>query len=127
MFKKLRNIARTGAAGVIIHGIIRLYCATFRLKVENEAEWLNYLEQGGKVLLCGWHQQFFAAIRHFKTYQSLSPSLMISKSKDGEIIAGVAERSGWKTVRGSSSKDGRKALGMMINNLKKFRIYVELC
>ena len=44
MFKKLRNIARTGAAGVIIHGIIRLYCTTFRLKVENEAEWFFFAD-----------------------------------------------------------------------------------
>ena len=42
MFKKLRNIAKTRFAGVIIHWIIRLYCATFRLKVENEAQWLDY-------------------------------------------------------------------------------------
>ena len=87
---------------------------------------MNYHRKGGAVLLCVWHQQFFSAIRHFKTYQSLSPSLMISKSKDGEIIASVAERSGWKTVRGSSSKDGRQALGVMINNLKKFRLAAHI-
>ena len=32
---------------------------------------------------------------------------MISQSKDGDIIAGIAEKSGWHAVRGSSSRDGR--------------------
>jgi hypothetical protein len=35
---------------------------------------------------------------------------MISQSSDGEIVTGVAERTGWNTVRGSFSRDGRGAL-----------------
>ena len=42
---------------------------------------------------------------------------MISQSRDGEIIAGVANLSGWHTVRGSSSKDGAAALQRMIQRL----------
>ncbi len=94
----------------LLYYFIRAYSWTFQLHIENEKEWMDYHAGGGTVLLCAWHQQFFAAIRHFKTYQALGPSLMISKSKDGEIIAGIAERSGWKVVRGSSSTDGRQAL-----------------
>ena len=122
MFKKYRY-AISGQIQTFLCWFIRLYSWTFRMSVENEQDWMSYHGKGGgRVLLCVWHQQFFAAIRHFKTYQPFSPSLMISKSKDGEIIAGVAERSGWKTVRGSSSTDGRQAMGMMIDNLKEFRL-----
>lgn len=109
-----------------LYRFIRTYSWTFRLRVENEQDWMSYHREGGAVLLCVWHQQFFAAIRHFKTYQALGPSLMISRSKDGEMIASVAERSGWKTVRGSSSKGGRQALGMMIKNLKEFRLAAHI-
>jgi lysophospholipid acyltransferase (LPLAT)-like uncharacterized protein len=126
MFKKLRNIARTGTAGVIIHGIIRLYCATFRLKVENEAEWLNYLEQGGKVILCGWHQQFFAGIRFFKKYKKYQPALMSSKSLDGQIAAGVAKRVGFYTVWGSSSNSASAALKEMIHRLNDHRFALHI-
>jgi hypothetical protein len=110
----------------LLYRFIRAYSWTFRLRIENEKEWMDYHAGGGTVLLCSWHQQFFAAIRHFKTYQALGPSLMISKSKDGEIIAGIAERSGWKTVRGSSSTDGRQALSAMIDNLKQFRLAAHI-
>jgi lysophospholipid acyltransferase (LPLAT)-like uncharacterized protein len=110
----------------LLYRFIRAYSWTFRLRIENEQDWMAYHARGGTVLLCAWHQQFFAAIRHFKTYGTLSPSLMISKSKDGEIIAGIAERSGWKAVRGSSSTDGRQALGVMIDNLKQFRLAAHI-
>jgi len=101
-----------------LYRFIRIYSATFRLTVQNEEGWRDHIEKGGKVLLCVWHQQFFSAIRHFKEYRHYRPSLMISRSADGEIIAGVANRTGWNTVRGSSSRDGRKALGEMMETLK---------
>jgi lysophospholipid acyltransferase (LPLAT)-like uncharacterized protein len=110
----------------LFYRFIRAYSWTFRLRIENEQDWLAYHAGGGTVLLCAWHQQFFAAIRHFKTYEAFGPSLMISKSKDGEIIAGIAERSGWKAVRGSSSTDGRQALGIMIDNLRRFRLAAHI-
>jgi hypothetical protein len=98
--------------------VIRAYSLTFRLHIENEESWLKYRQNGGRVLLCAWHQQFFAAIRHFQTYAPYRPALMISQSKDGDIIAGIAEKSGWHAVRGSSSRDGRRALKEMIGQLK---------
>ena len=99
--------------------LIRAYSWTFRLHVENEKPWLEYLQNGGRVLLCGWHQQFFAAIGHFKTYASYRPALMISQSKDGDIIAGIAEKSGWHAVRGSSSRNGGRALKEMVGQLDR--------
>jgi hypothetical protein len=83
---------------------------------------LDYLNNGGIVLLCTWHQQFFPAIRHFQSYKSFKPSLMISQSKDGKIVAGVAKRSGWHPVRGSSTKGGTSALKDMIANLRKSKL-----
>ncbi|MFH1123245.1 MAG: lysophospholipid acyltransferase family protein [Pseudomonadota bacterium] len=44
---------------------------------------------------------------------------MISQSMDGDIIAGVARRTGWCPVRGSSSKGGKEALKVMIGRLKE--------
>jgi len=110
----------------IIYRFARLYSNTFRLKIENEEKWLNYLNNGGIVLLCTWHQQFFSAIRHFQSYKSFNPSLMISQSKDGKIVAGVAKRSGWNPVRGSSSKGGTLALKDMIANLKKSKLSAHI-
>jgi hypothetical protein len=120
MFKKLRNLARTRLVANLVFWILRAYSATFRLRVVNENQWLDYLAQGRRVLLCVWHQQFFPLIRHFKKYEKYHPSLMISKSLDGEIIANVAKRSGWYAVRGSSSRDGGIALKEMAARLRQY-------
>jgi lysophospholipid acyltransferase (LPLAT)-like uncharacterized protein len=106
----------------LIYRLSRIYLATLRLRIENEATWLDHLHQGGKVLLCAWHQQFFSAIRHFQAYGKYSPGIMISRSRDGSMVAGVARRSGWHPVRGSSSRGGKEALREMIQHLERFRL-----
>jgi lysophospholipid acyltransferase (LPLAT)-like uncharacterized protein len=117
MLKRYRYWLTNLVPGLLYH-LLRAYSWTFRLHVENEKPWLDYLQGGGRVLLCSWHQQFFAAIRHFKSYAPYHPALMISQSKDGDIIAGIAEKSGWHTVRGSSSRDGGRALKEMVGQLQ---------
>ena len=101
-----------------LYHFVRLYSRTFSITVENEKTWRNHADAGGKVLLCCWHQHFFSFIRYFQEYRCYSPSIMISQSSDGELIAGIARLSGWQTIRGSSSREGAKALRQMIRKLR---------
>jgi hypothetical protein len=117
MTLKFRDLSQTKLFHAFLYRVIRLYSATFRMSIENERVWIEYFQSGGRVLLCAWHQQFFAAIRHFQHYSDFNPALMISQSSDGGIIAGVAERTGWRAVRGSSSRGGKEALRDMIEHL----------
>ena len=109
-----------------LYRFARAYSWTFRLKIENENEWMDYLKNGGTVLICVWHQQFFCAIRRFPNYNKFNPSIMISQSKDGEIAAGIAKRGGWHPVRGSSSRGGKEALKNMVANLKKTKLATHI-
>ncbi len=120
MFKRLKFIIYTRPFIVFAYYFIQVYSMTFRLRVENESRWKDLRAQGTTVLLCGWHQQFFSAIHHFKTYSKFNPGLMISQSKDGDLISGVANRIGWHTPRGSSSRGGKQAMGAMIDHLKTY-------
>lgn len=119
--KKLKFIIYTRFFIYLAYYIIRIYSLTFRLKIENEEQWQDLLKRGDTILLCAWHQQFFSAIYHFKTYTDLNPALMISQSKDGDLIAGVAQRTGWRTARGSSSRNGKQAMDMMIDHLNRYQ------
>lgn len=109
-----------------LYRLIRLYSWTFSLTVENEKPWRDYANAGGKVLLCSWHQHFFSFIRHFQSYRCYNPSIMISQSSDGELIAGVAQLTGWQTIRGSSSREGAKALRQMIRKLRTTRLALHI-
>ncbi|MCX5881814.1 MAG: lysophospholipid acyltransferase family protein [Deltaproteobacteria bacterium] len=106
----------------IFYGILRAYCRTFRISVINEAPWQDYLQKGGSLLFCCWHQQVFPTLAYIRKYRELSPPLMISLSNDGEIGAGIVRRFGWTPVRGSSSKGGLKALKQMIRELRRSRL-----
>ena len=122
MSKRIDAVITSRPFLAFLYRFIRAYAWTFRLEVENEAPWMAYHRNGGRVLLCTWHQQFFAAIRHFQNYRDHRPGLIISRSKDGEIIAGVASRSGWEPVRGSSSRGGLKAMVELIEKLRQTRL-----
>lgn len=122
MFKKLKFLIYTKPFILFAYYLIRAYSQTFRMKVINEKNWKTLLKQEKTILLCTWHQQFFAAIRHFKLYSDLNPGLMISKSRDGDLISGVARRSGWHTPRGSSSRGGKQAMHAMIDHILTHRL-----
>ncbi len=44
---------------------------------------------------------------------------MISRSADGDLIAGVASRTGWRPARGSSSRGGKTAMMEVISHIKE--------
>lgn len=118
MIKPLKFIIYTRPFICFVYYFIRLYTATFRLKIENEQAWQAMLNGDQPVILVTWHQQFFSAISHFKKYARYNPGLMISRSRDGDLISGVAGRTGWHTPRGSSSRGGKEAMAEMIEHLK---------
>jgi lysophospholipid acyltransferase (LPLAT)-like uncharacterized protein len=126
MFKKLKFLIYTQPFIFFAYYLIRVYSLTFRLKVVNEKKWQALLKLDKPILLCTWHQQFFSAIRHFKTYSKFNPGIMISQSRDGDLISGVANKTGWHTPRGSSSTGGKKAMNEMIEHLITYRLGVHI-
>lgn len=126
IFTGIKDFVTLRPGGFLLYHLVQFYCRTFRLRVENERDWLDHVQRGGAVLLCTWHQQFFPAIRHFQNYHRYRPAIMISQSRDGEIIADVATRSGWQPVRGSSSKDGPKAMRRVIEGLHTSRLAAHI-
>ncbi|MFP4158820.1 MAG: lysophospholipid acyltransferase family protein [Desulfobacterales bacterium] len=123
--KSVKNL-RSKAFVRFLYHFIRSYSLSLRLSVENEGQWMEHLAGGGRVLLCVWHQQFFSLVRYFKAYSGYGPGLMISRSRDGEIIAGVAELTGWHVVRASSSRGGREGLQRMITHLSNTGIAAHI-
>lgn len=122
----LTNLVKSKIFIWFLYRFIRLYSRTFFISIENEKTWRDYADAGGKVLLCCWHQHFFSFIRYFQAYRRYSPSIMISQSSDGELVAGVAKLSGWQPIRGSSSRGGTKALRQMVRKLKSARLAVHI-
>lgn len=122
MFKKLKFIIYTRAFMLFAYYLVTIYSRTLNLRIIDQEKWETAYLEGKTILFSAWHQQFFAGIYYFRHFARRNPGIMISQSNDGELIAGIAEKTGWCPARGSSSRGGKTAMVHMIAHLKKYRI-----
>ncbi len=101
--------------------ILNLYAKTIRLRFENKDVIKNHLENNGRVIMALWHQRFFAGLDSPRRFKK-TIGVMISRSRDGNFVANIAERLGWIPVRGSSSRGGKEALKKMTDSVIKNQI-----
>ena len=95
------------ALALPVYWIYRLWCRTIRYTEINRAAIENTTNSGNPVVLCLWHDELFPLI-YLK--RQLNIIALVSQSDDGDLLAGVLERIGLETARGSSSRGGLKAL-----------------
>ncbi len=76
-------------------------------------EWL--IKEKKTFLFCTWHGRILIPIYLHKNQEIVA---MVSQHRDGEIIARILKRLGYKTVRGSSTRGGQRAAIEMIRALK---------
>jgi lysophospholipid acyltransferase (LPLAT)-like uncharacterized protein len=74
------------------------------------------LAGGGHIIFAGLHEGMMLLPYHFR--DRTDGVVMVSSSRDGDIIADTVERFGMRAVRGSSRHGGRHALDAMIEALR---------
>jgi hypothetical protein len=90
------------------HALFRT-CRIELIGKENEDQ---FLREGKPLLFVSWHQGMLFFAYHFRNRDGV---VMVSQSKDGELIAGAIARLGFKSARGSSSRGGKDALHTIID------------
>lgn len=112
MFKRLM---RSSAVAAVIGGLVAAYMVlvkyTTRWEVEH-AERAEPIIAGGKGLIAlTWHSRFLMLNSAWKRAYAL-PHVLISRSRDGAIVARTCQFLGLKSIRGSTKKVGsEKAKG----------------
>jgi hypothetical protein len=98
-------------------GIYRLWARTLRLRIEDPHDVIGFVREQ-PVIFAIWHNRLLMLPRvfdpSFPTRQSYG---LISASRDGDRIANWIERSGYGTIRGSSSRKGAAALRQLMDTL----------
>ena len=69
------------------------------------------------VVLCSWHCRFLYAI-YFMKHSKYKITAISSTHEDSEIMAHVLRRSGFKLIRGSSTRGWENVIRKMIESLK---------
>ncbi len=62
-----------------------------------------------------WHGRMLYPAYHRRRTKA---SVLVSRSRDGELLAGVLETLGYQTIRGSTSRGGTQALRRLLKTLK---------
>jgi lysophospholipid acyltransferase (LPLAT)-like uncharacterized protein len=94
--------------------VLHFIGGTSRLTVHTAPETRSLLESDRPVIFAFWHRyQLLMAYEH----RGRGVGVLVSRSRDGDLIAAVLERMGFRTARGSSSRGGGPALLELMNIL----------
>ncbi len=126
MIKQLSRIAIKFGLIPFAYYFIRMYFSLIKIRTINEDLVINRFKSGQKVIGAIWHQRIILALGYAKRFRVYRPSVMISQSRDGDMIADVYSRFNFRPVRGSSSRGGKEALAAIIADLSQnpFAVHV---
>jgi hypothetical protein len=101
--------------------LIKLLMITCRVvKVDGaDRDKKTLAQSGGKALYATWHQRMSY---HSHYFGSRHLTIMISRSRDGEYAARIAEWLGYKNVRGSSTRGGLGAFKELVQRMERGEI-----
>jgi len=91
--------------------LIRLLYLLNRIDFVGEEHPKSFWQKGEQVVLSFWHDQLLLMVLG---YRGPKANILISSSKDGELIARVMKCFGQEAVRGSSSKGGKAAFKSLV-------------
>jgi lysophospholipid acyltransferase (LPLAT)-like uncharacterized protein len=112
MKKTLGDRLLLGLAPPLAAGIIRILYFSQRRKIIGQERLESLWNEGQRVIFCFWHDQLLLMI---KSYKGPGARILISASRDGELIARTMRCFGYDAVRGSSSRGGRAAFRSMVD------------
>lgn len=95
---------------------IRLLRATVRMRFHGDATVRSFERDGRHFALAFWHRHLLL-MRY--AYRGPKMSVLVSRSRDGELIARVMQRLGISTSRGSTSRGGAAGLRDLLRRARE--------
>ncbi|WP_321531194.1 lysophospholipid acyltransferase family protein [uncultured Desulfuromonas sp.] len=109
--KRIGDWLLMNVAPLLAAQIIRLLAVTSRKEIVGAEAVGELWQQDQPVILSFWHDQLLLMAQG---YQGPGSQILISASKDGELIARTMHHLGQHAVRGSSSRGGRAAFKQLV-------------
>ncbi len=94
--------------------IISLLGSTLRWRTDGLEHFDQIRESGRQPIMAFWHGRILPATYYFRRRGIV---VITSENFDGEWIAGIIERFGYGTARGSTSRGGRRALLQLVRDM----------
>lgn len=110
----LRTRLVSGAGGALLDALL----GTVRFDVSGAEHYRDTWGSGRPVVFVLWHGRLLPCTYY---HRGQGVATLISQHRDGEYIARIAQRWGFTTVRGSSSRGGSAALRQVVRLLRDGR------
>jgi lysophospholipid acyltransferase (LPLAT)-like uncharacterized protein len=94
-------------------GLVDLICRTIHIEVVDFERARAEIESR-RFILTFWHSRI---VMISYMYQGWGGAILVSSSKDGEVIAQILQRQGHEPIRGSTSRRGVQAMTRLIKTL----------
>jgi lysophospholipid acyltransferase (LPLAT)-like uncharacterized protein len=91
---------RWNAVGILGRAVLRIWGISCRTRVLGEEEYLRLRKENKPVIFLTWHGRLLI-IPYF--FRNRGVSALVSPSRDGEILARIGSRWGYRVYRGSGS------------------------
>jgi lysophospholipid acyltransferase (LPLAT)-like uncharacterized protein len=102
----------------LVAALVRLLGPTLRLRTEGVETLTPSWTAARPLVYCVWHGRILMVpwlnARLRRSHGARAVSVLASRSRDGELVAGYARRFGLDVVRGSSSRGGAGALRALV-------------
>ncbi len=109
---------RFESAGVLGTGLVAGLFMTTRVERVGVEHYLQFREAGQPIMFVFWHGQLLPLV-HYHRHEGIV--VLVSEHDDGEYVTRVIHRHGFGTVRGSSTRGGRKGLKGLVRAAKEGR------
>jgi lysophospholipid acyltransferase (LPLAT)-like uncharacterized protein len=98
--------------------LLRLLGSSWNVRILPRGEEERRRAEGGRVIFAFWHGRLLVPAF---THRFKNIVIMISQHRDGETIARVVDRLGFRTVRGSTTRGGRAGLAALLREARAGR------
>src|SRR6266545_1420736 len=96
--------------------LVSMLGSTLRWKTDGLEHFDRIVRDGHQPIMAFWHGRILPATYYFRRRGIV---VITSENFDGEWIAGIIERFGYGTARGSTSRGGRRALLQLVHDMEQ--------
>ncbi len=100
----------------LLSWLVRVLCGLSKAEVRGVENYEKYKKEGRGTVLCLWHGKILFPLYFFRK-RGIRP--IISRHRDGEILARVSLLLGYRPIRGSSTRFGGTALAEALRAIKR--------
>src|SRR5215469_9037195 len=100
---------------IVGYAIVAALGSTFRWKAEGAEHYDVVLRSGRQPIMAFWHGRILSATYYWRRRGIV---VITSENFDGEWIAGIIEKFGYGTARGSTSRGARRALLQLTRDMR---------